>query len=140
FRHDVVGTRLNDDAMSRDQRIELNEFLRFQEAARRSPRRHYEQGVDDLGAGETVKLRRRVERDGDARTSTALRDADQAERLGRLEHRVADDAGPGEALGADAGELRLVELELNHLSVARTRERGVADAAARLRGDLVDID
>ena len=45
-----------------------------------------------------------------------------------------------EPLGADAGELRLVELELDHLSLARARHRGVADAAAGLRGDLVDVD
>ena len=41
-----------------------------------------------------------------------------------------------DAVGADTGELRLVELELHHLAVARARHGGVADAAAGLRRDL----
>src|SRR2546423_9535041 len=87
-----------------------------------------------------MKLRRRVERNGDACTCACLPDADDTERLRRFQHGVTDNDCPGEPFRADAGKLGLIELELNDLSVTRARDRGIADAAAGLRGDLVDVD
>ena len=140
FRDDIVGARLDDYAVGRHQRVEFDELLRLEETACRSERRHHEQRVANFGVGEAMKLRGRVERDGSARPPAALRDANDAERLRRLEHHVADDNRPGQPLGADAGQLGFVELELDHLSAARSRDRRVADAAPGLRGDLVDVD
>ena len=81
--------------MGRDQRVELDEFLRLEEAARGPERGDDQQRVADVGVGEAMQLARILERDRDARAPAALREAHDAERLRRLEHHVADRHGPG---------------------------------------------
>ena len=127
--------------MGRDQRVELDEFLRFQKSARRPERGDDQQRVADFGVGEAMKLARLVERDRDARAPAGLHQAHRrrAAASARASCRRRSTVQVV-AVGADAGELRPVELELHHLSVARARDRRVADAAARLRRDLADVD
>ena len=139
FDREIVGERLQRDAVGRGQRIELDVFLRFEKSARRPERGHHQQRIADLGVGEAMQLTRLVERDGDARAAAGQHLAHRAERLGRLEHHVSDDHRPGVAVEPRAGKFRPVELELNHLPAARGHDCGAADAACRRR-DLGDVD
>ena len=64
-----------------------------------------------------------IEWNGRSSASACLYEAHNAERLGRLQHHVADDHTPREPLGADARKSRPLEFELNDLSLTRARHR-----------------
>ena len=95
----VVGERLDDDALGRSQRVEFDEVLLIDEAAGRRKAGHDQKIVADLRIADAMQLMRLVERDGDAGARRTDQVAGDIEGVGRIGDGVADGHAPTRPVG-----------------------------------------
>ncbi len=137
---EVVGERLDHHALGRSQRMEFDEILLVDKAARRRQRGDDEELVADVGIGDLVHVLGVVERDRDARPIGPDQIAGDVQRVRRLEDGIADIQRPYRAVGGDAGQARTVELQPHDVGVAALAEIVAANGAARLAVERAQID
>ena len=137
---DVVGERLDDDALGRGQHAELDKIALVDEAARRRKRGDDHQRVAGVGIVEPVHQMRRVERDGDARPVGADQVAAHGERVRGVDGGIADLHRPSRAVDIDGGQMRMIEFYAHDVGVGRAGEFGAADGAARFAVERAEVD
>ena len=128
------------NALRRSQRMEFDEILLVDDAARRRQRGDDEQRVADVGIGDPVNVPGVLEGYRDARAVGADEIAGELERAGRIDDGVADIDGPDPAVGGDAGQARTVELQPHHVGIAGVGKFEAANGAARLAVERAQID
>jgi hypothetical protein len=127
---DIVGERLDHDAMGRRKNVEFEEILLLEKPARRRKAGHDEQRVADIGIDHATHRLRLFE--GDSRARVRPRTARNGERQRRIEHDVADRNRPVVVCRAEGGEPRPLELDPHELKIGSAADAHAADRQGRI--------
>ena len=124
----------------RGKRVEFDEILLVDEAARRRQRGDDVEHVAGFRIDEPVHALRLVEPDRNAGAVRSDQVAGDVDRVGRIDNRVADGDGPDRTGGRSADQMRTIERKLDDVGIVLMGDRIAANGAARLAVEPAQVD